>query len=932
VTRPKPLGTTGRIVLLGAQALTLGVLVAWITVPASAIFVEQYGSARLPWTYVGAGAAGALASAGLSVALRRRPLVWVVMRVLAAAAVLLGVAYVGLVTSGAWVSAPLLVVLPIVIPIGFMFVVGQAGEMLDVRVLKVSYARVVAGFALGFVGGGLTASPIMQAVGQTEVLLVGAAVATALFAALVRVGHQLVPALDGPVPVSPGVESRRAPSIGTLLRDRFILLITAYQFLSAIETQWLEYLVYERAARRYPSSAEMADFIGRVMAISYGSDLLFLLVVAGFLIRRFGVRGGLTGYAVGVLAVLGAATVAAGALGVGATPAFVLLVAARVTDLTLCDGAGRPALGAAYQAIPTRERLAAQAMVEGLAVPLAIGLAGVVLIVLNAVTGTSGLLLPILTLVLVVAWVAVAFGTFRGYRVNLLANLAHRTLDPADLAIDDATTLAAVERLLDSADARDVRLGVYALQAARHPHLVDRLGRLVADDRVGVRSIALDVLRAEAPKQAAAAARAGLDHPDPAIRAASVTALGHTGDSAIVPAVLRHWNDRDDAVRLAAATVVARLGDANRTDHISADLRHMADSPDARERRLAAEVLAIEAATGLRRTALAALLDDRDDGVATAALGAVQWEYDAALLDQAIAHLDRPATAAAAVEALARSGPLAVGAIEAVLVGSTGSQAAPRHAARTCRLIGGDAGVGVLARHLDHADRDLAAEVARQLAVAEAARADCSPAVRTDVLARAAEALGLAVQHAAHVMRALVVLGSEPHATLVGRALADEFDLVQYRVAQVLAIRYGAEGVDRARFQFSQPDPRLHALAMEWLDVTLVGDDRAGMVVLDPALSPAARLERLVRETRLGRATASEVLDDLLADPERRWRRPWLAACALLTEVQRGEQSVLAAVSDGGEGAPWRPPGASEATILDETFLGLHRRLAATGG
>ena len=51
---------------------------------------------------------------------------------------------------------------PIVVPVGFIFVVGQAGMLLDVRVLKALYARVVAGFALGFVAGGL-AGPLLLA-------------------------------------------------------------------------------------------------------------------------------------------------------------------------------------------------------------------------------------------------------------------------------------------------------------------------------------------------------------------------------------------------------------------------------------------------------------------------------------------------------------------------------------------------------------------------------------------------------------------------------------------------------------------------------------------------------------------------------------------------------------------------------------------------
>ena len=60
-------------------------------------------------------------------------------------------------------------------PVGFIFVVGQAGMLLDVRVLKKFYARVVAGFALGFVAGGLAGPLLLSLLGTTESVLAAAA-------------------------------------------------------------------------------------------------------------------------------------------------------------------------------------------------------------------------------------------------------------------------------------------------------------------------------------------------------------------------------------------------------------------------------------------------------------------------------------------------------------------------------------------------------------------------------------------------------------------------------------------------------------------------------------------------------------------------------------------------------------------------------------
>ena len=100
-----------------------------------------------------------------------------------------------------WVSFALLVLVPIVVPVGFMFVVGQAGMLLDVRTLKALYARVVAGFALGVVVGGLVGPILLDALGETADLLSAAAAAAGL---LLRAGGR----------------SRSAPLPGRALRGR----------------------------------------------------------------------------------------------------------------------------------------------------------------------------------------------------------------------------------------------------------------------------------------------------------------------------------------------------------------------------------------------------------------------------------------------------------------------------------------------------------------------------------------------------------------------------------------------------------------------------------------------------------------------------------------------------------------------------------------
>ena len=98
---------------------------------------------------------------------------------------------------------------------------------------------------------------------------------------------------------------------------------------------------------------------------------------------------------------------------------------------------------------------------------------------------------------------------YRIYRISLLANLRHRSLDPAALMIDGAEHMTAIERLVDSGDERDVRLGLDTLAGVDDHGLPAILQPLAVDERVGVRADVLSRLVSSIPtRQRCCASRA----------------------------------------------------------------------------------------------------------------------------------------------------------------------------------------------------------------------------------------------------------------------------------------------------------------------------------------------------------------------------------------------------------------------------------------
>ncbi|HEU0304205.1 MAG TPA: hypothetical protein VFR32_06460, partial [Gaiellaceae bacterium] len=158
MTSGPPRGVIG---LLTAQALAFGVTLALLVIAANSLFLDAYGSEWLPATYIAVAVVGSGAAALVARAARRTRLERVATVSLGALALLFGASWLILVAGGIWVSAVLLVLFPIALQAGFVFIGGQAGRLLDVRQMKELFPRVVSGFAVGFLLGGLLGVPLL---------------------------------------------------------------------------------------------------------------------------------------------------------------------------------------------------------------------------------------------------------------------------------------------------------------------------------------------------------------------------------------------------------------------------------------------------------------------------------------------------------------------------------------------------------------------------------------------------------------------------------------------------------------------------------------------------------------------------------------------------------------------------------------------------
>jgi hypothetical protein len=814
----RPRSTSGAVAWLTVQALVFGAVAALLGIVANAMFLDAYGSAWLPVTYIATAAAGVAVSGALARMAQRFELIAIAVAVLAAATAGLLLSWIVARQDASWVSAPLLVLFPILLQLGFVFIGGQASRLLDIAGIKTRFPRIMAGFPVGAVLGGLIAGQLVGRLGTTEDLLLVTAVAEAAFAALVLVtglryaGH-LSP-LRPEVVATPSTDDAgptARPPLRQLLGG-FVALILGYQVLSALGSQLADFLVYDRAVAYYSTAEDLARFLALYTAVMNAVSILFLVAVAGPLLRRFGLRLGIAANPL-VVTILAVGMLAALAIGGGGSVLLLVTVsAARIADVALSDGTTRTSINAAYQVLSERSRLPVQTTVEGIGVPVAIGVSGVLILVIQVLPFALLATIGVTTLVCA-AWSWSAIRLYRGYGPALVDALRRRPLLVPAAGIDGTPEDEALaRRLLSGEDAAETRLGVELL-ARMSPARDVELARLAEDPR-------------------------------PDVRVAALAALAGSGDEAA---------RRRLAVQLAAMLE----GDA---------------SPPSRLR----AARAVSALAGDDRAAFAGLLEDEDAGVRSAALDAVQVG-DAFALAPALAALEDAATVDAAAGAIGRLGDAVVPTLAEWLdaAGSTAPVATLRlvRAAATATV----ARDVVLTRHVQAPDRELAVVVTERLICPEPA-----PSPVTGVLVGGLDDAVRHADRILAVLAVLeAALEGRGRELPLHRALEEELDLLRRHVRALVLVRHGSARLGTVLTDLASPGPR-RSLAREALEVLLTPAERMRVLaVLDPGRPAPERLRPLSPPSVADQVELVDGLRDLAADADDHWRSTWLCACAV---------------------------------------------------
>ncbi|MCZ6677134.1 MAG: Npt1/Npt2 family nucleotide transporter [Candidatus Poribacteria bacterium] len=750
---------------------------------------------------------------------------------------------------------------------------GLAGRIFTIRQGKRLFGLIGSGEVVSIILGGFSASALVKFVGTPNLLLVSASgigLSLILLTYITRAYADglLLPEEETKKPRAGKEEVRE--SLSNLIQNRYVMLIFGLSALSWFACYFVHNILYDRAGDRYTHENQLAAFFGTFYAVIGFVTLLSRIFITDRLMNRHGLKVGLL--VLPVMIVAGAASFAIIGAMFGMIPIiFWLIAATRLFDKVCRDSVNRSSLMVLYQPLPADQRLRVQMMVESMADPIAAGVAGIALLFLTNVLSFGIIQLSYGLLCILSVWIMVAIMLQREYRTVLTNALAKRTLSGMALSLNDGSSVAVLQRRLQSPHAGEVIHALNMLKEIEHESLETFLIDLLEHPASEVRQ---DVLRSieqlgVVTALEAVAKRVELEESSQ-VRGVALRTFAALGGA--LEQVLPYLEHSDPHIKLGAAVGLLRSGGIQGVLLAGADLLEQVTSADPVNRKHAAQVLGEVGVRDFYHPLLDLLKDDNLQ-VRQEALAAVEKLKNPQLWPLVVDNLSVPAVRTATVSALVAGGESALPVLEAAFA-KKGQQRDVR--IRIVRIFGqirGDRAVQLLYDKISVPDREISYQALLSLSL-------CNYHVRDEDISIIEGRIEEEAAWAAWTLSALRDIKIDPTTTLLKTALENTFEQSRKRIFLLLAFIYDSESILRARDNLTHPSAGKRAYALEVID-NLISQKLKGLLfpLLDN-LPLNQRLEHLNRTFPQETVDANRRLADIVNQAEK-WGDFFLEACAL---------------------------------------------------
>jgi ATP:ADP antiporter, AAA family len=640
------------VLLMILQSFLFGAGNNFIQTAAFTLFLEAFPSQSLPYTYIAiafivTGVAFVYLKLGERISFFNLLLANVSFLILLALGFQLGL-YSSL---SKWVAFGLPVFFQIQVNFVNLAFWGLASRFYNVQQGKRLFGLIGSGLWIGIILTGFTMSYFVSWVGVSNLLWFGVlSMLLSLFSLyfiLKRYGGGLSSLPKAP----PRQRGRNNPSLSG---NRYFALIFAMIFIWWIAFFFIDMLFYDRANARFPDANQLAGFLGSFLGylgiMTWSLNTFF----SGPLINKFGQRVALL--ILPVLLFIGTGVLVFSAqLGSSVAVLFYMMTSIKLLDLGVGFSIDRTALTVLYQPVAHHIRSRLQTVAEGIVQPIAIGVAGLMLIALNNYFNLETLQLYWVLLVLTIVWIVVALSLGREYPRMILKALDRRILRGEDTLIMTPGMIRHLQDGLKNPNAGAVIYSLNLLESMQYPNLVREYSSLLRHPSEQVKIEALKRIEKSRFSEALPEVKQLLPQFSGPTRGQAIHTIASLSPESSMAEISMFLDDSEPAVRRGVLLGMITSGHSTWMQLAKQRLTALVEAGSHVDRLLAAEVLGESSFEG-GATLLEALIAAPEQDVQRAAIQASGKVKDPHLWPVVVNTLDDPGLCSTAVHVLREGG------------------------------------------------------------------------------------------------------------------------------------------------------------------------------------------------------------------------------------------------------------------------------------
>ncbi|MCP4358687.1 MAG: hypothetical protein GY796_11770, partial [Chloroflexi bacterium] len=570
-----------------------------------------------------------------------------------------------------------------------------------------------------------------------------------------------------------------------------------------------------------------------------------------------------------------------------------LATATKLFNFAFGFSIDRVALTILYQPLPATERVRVQTAAEGIVYPLAVGLAGVLLLLLINLFGFGAIQLAYVLFCILAAWIIVAtlLGR-REYPTQLMQALLKRRLTGAGLSLDKSSATV-LQKALQSPHPNVVIYALNMLEESEPDAVAGYLPDLITHPAPEVRQESLQrIERLRLGDALETISQAVETETVPPVQAAALRTLATLCDAEALEQVYPYLEAPDPQVRRGAIVGLLQNAGVEVTIMAEGKLLQMAISQEPTDRMVAAQVIGDVAARNLRHI-LEQLLQDEDLLVRRTALTAAGQAKYPELWPLVVAGVSVPYIRNAAVAALVAGGETAAIEVQAAFTKPDQDRQTLIRLARVCGRISGSQTTDFLKKNLAFSDNEVRTHILAALSqcgyqAKDGERAMIQQQIKTEI-AQAASTVATLVDINANAGKTdhstLEIDHTEPTVSLLVAVLNDELAQIRTRIFFLLSFIYHAQTILQARDALEQAhaSQEKQAYAFEVLDLQLPREIKTNLFpLLQRDLNPHQCLKELNTAFPQANFGRSERLQQIITGPAQQVNS-WTKACALYT-------------------------------------------------